>query len=408
MKQIRKIIFWCHLAAGVFAGLVILIMSVTGVLLTYERQITSWADTRGYDVVRPSPSTERLQPEALLAKVRETQPASPTALTIRSNLEAPALVSFGRERTLFANPYTGEVLGEGSPGVRAFFRKVTDFHRWLGGQGESRTVGKAVTGACNLAFLFIVASGIYLWRPRKWSLSAVRGIAWFRRGLSGRARDFNWHNTFGFWSAIPLFAIVLSAVVISYTWASNLVYRLAGEQPPPRSSTPPGTPLGNAAQQRREGDGVTETSLNGINPMWVKAEQQVAGWQSISLQLPSKPDALLTFTIDRGNGGQPHKRAQLTLDRKSGEVARWEPFSSYTTGRRIRSYLRFTHTGEVAGVFGQTIAGLASAGGAMLAVTGLALALRRFRAWAARRLIRFSSVSGQAKSRVDLPDQAET
>jgi uncharacterized iron-regulated membrane protein len=70
VKQIRKIIFWGHLTAGVFAGLVILIMSVTGVLLAYERQITSWADTRGYDVGRPSPSSERLLPEALLAKVR--------------------------------------------------------------------------------------------------------------------------------------------------------------------------------------------------------------------------------------------------------------------------------------------------------------------------------------------------
>jgi uncharacterized iron-regulated membrane protein len=41
VKQIRKIIFWCHLTAGVFAGVIILIMSVTGVLLAYERQITS-------------------------------------------------------------------------------------------------------------------------------------------------------------------------------------------------------------------------------------------------------------------------------------------------------------------------------------------------------------------------------
>ena len=36
---LRKFLFWCHLAAGVSAGIVIFIMSVTGVLLTYERQI---------------------------------------------------------------------------------------------------------------------------------------------------------------------------------------------------------------------------------------------------------------------------------------------------------------------------------------------------------------------------------
>ena len=40
----RKTIFWLHLITGVVAGVVILIMSVTGVLLMYQKQITAWAD----------------------------------------------------------------------------------------------------------------------------------------------------------------------------------------------------------------------------------------------------------------------------------------------------------------------------------------------------------------------------
>ena len=51
---LRKVLFWCHLAAGVTAGVVILIMSVTGALLTYEKQIIAWADTRHYAVAPPS------------------------------------------------------------------------------------------------------------------------------------------------------------------------------------------------------------------------------------------------------------------------------------------------------------------------------------------------------------------
>lgn len=35
LRQLRNVIFWCHLAAGACAGVVILIMSVTGVLLAY-------------------------------------------------------------------------------------------------------------------------------------------------------------------------------------------------------------------------------------------------------------------------------------------------------------------------------------------------------------------------------------
>ena len=44
----------------------------------------------------------------------------------------------------------------------------------------------------------------------------------FNGRLRGRARDFNWHNVVGFWSAIPLVVIVLGASVISYPWATDI------------------------------------------------------------------------------------------------------------------------------------------------------------------------------------------
>ncbi|HEX7955800.1 MAG TPA: PepSY-associated TM helix domain-containing protein, partial [Pyrinomonadaceae bacterium] len=105
----------------------------------------------------------------------------------------------------------------------------------------------------------------------------------------------------------------------------------------------------------------------------------------ITLQLPQKPEAPVAFAIDRGNGGQPQLRSQLTLDRATGEVVRWEPYANNTAGRRLRTWLRFAHTGEVYGLAGQTVAALASLGGAFLVYTGLALALRRLRAWLAGR-----------------------
>jgi len=168
-------------------------------------------------------------------------------------------------------------------------------------------------------------------------------------------------------------------VVISYTWASNLVYRLAGEEPPAQQQR--GGPPGGAGGQP-PGAPVT---LEGLDALLARAERQVEGWRSITLQVPQKPDAPVTFAIDRGNGGQPQLRSQLTLDRATGEVVRWEQYSNNTLGRRLRSWLRFAHTGEVYGLIGQTIAALASAGGALLVYTGLSLALRRLFAWLSRR-----------------------
>ena len=377
MKKLRKIIFWIHLPVGVIAGVVILIMCVTGVLLAYEKQIISWADTRNYRSAPPSENTPRLPVEALIAKAREGRQGNPTAVTLKSDPSAPAEIAFGRETTIFVNAYTGSIYGEGAPGVRSFFRGVTDWHRWLGAKGDNRNVARAITGASNLGFLFLVMSGFYLWWPRSWNLKSLRNVTWFRRGLPGKARDFNWHNVIGFWSAVPLFIVVLSAVVISYTWAGNLVYRVVGETPPaPRASQP--------AQSANSEKSQVDLSTN-LNGAMVRAEQQVGDWRSITMQLPTAAAAPLTFNIDSGTGGQPQKRAQLVLDRTTGEVVRWEPFSSYTRGRQLRSILRFAHTGEVAGIFGQTIAGLVSIGGAFLVVTGLALAIRRLFAWRSKR-----------------------
>ena len=108
-------------------------------------------------------------------------------------------------------------------------------------------------------------------------------------------------------------------------------------------------------------------------------------WRTISLRMPTSDKAPLVFTIDQGSGGQPQKRGTLTLDRATGAVVKWETFASNSPGRRVRTMLRFAHTGEVLGLPGQTIAGIASAGGAVLVYTGLALSLRRFVAWRRRR-----------------------
>jgi uncharacterized iron-regulated membrane protein len=372
--SLRKAIFWIHLATGCVAGTVVLVMSVTGVLLTYERQITSWTD-RGFRSTPPVAGASRLPIEAMMEKVTAQNGALPSAIALRSDPAAPAEVSFGREHVYLVDVYSGGVLGEGSQGVRSFFRNVENWHRWLGASNENRAVGRAVTGACNFGFLLLVVSGPFLWIPRRWSRQSIKAIALFRGGLTGRARDFNWHNVIGIWCAIPLFMIVLSGVVMSYPWANNLLYQFTGNEPP--------VP-GNAQGQRPGRGGEAEPSLAGFNLLWARAEQQVPGWRSLTLRLPAPGRGPITFTIDTGNGGRPDQRTQLTLDRRTAGVVRWEPFSSYNAGRRLRSWFRFLHTGEAGGIAGQTVAGIATTGAAMLVWTGIWLAFRHLSRWRKR------------------------
>jgi uncharacterized iron-regulated membrane protein len=393
--MLRKVLFWMHLTAGVTAGLVIFVMSVTGVLLTYERQVTEWAD--GYHVEPPSPAAGRLGVEALAAAAREGRTGALTSITLRADPHAPAAFSFGRDGTVFVDPYTGSVLGEGSARARSFFRSVTDWHRWLAASGDSRPVGRAITGAANLLFLFIVLSGIVIWWPKGLAWKRLRPITLFQRGLTAKARDFNWHNVFGFWSAIPLVFVVAGGVVISYPWASDLVYRLTGSEPPRRAGAggPGGTPAarpggGGAPRAASQGDGRSEAarppiSLAGLDRAWETAAAQVSGWQSLTVRVPPAADAPFAFTIDTWAAArQPSSRSQLVVNR-DGAVLRFEPYAAQSRGAKVRGWLRFLHTGEAFGVIGQTVAGLASAGAVMLSWTGVSLALRRFATWRRRR-----------------------
>jgi uncharacterized iron-regulated membrane protein len=363
--MLRKSLFWIHLAAGVGAGLVIFIMCITGVLLGFERQVLAWADRGGYRSV-PPPGAQRLGVEALLARL----PEAPATLTLRSDPTEPAEASYGRERTVYINPYTGTILGEGSKLAHDFFQQVTNWHRWLAMGSENRATGRAITGACNLLFLLLILSGPFLWLPRRFTWQHIRPILTMRFNVSGKARDWNWHNALGIWSFVPLAVIVTGSVVMSYAWANNLLYTLTGTQPPPQQ-----TRRGPGGERRRP------VTYAGIDALWARAEKQVPGYRSISLRL----DGPAAFTIDWGTGGQPDKRATLTFNRRTGEMVSWGPFSSFNAGRRLRVFARFAHTGEAGGMPGQVVASAATASGAFLSYTGIALAIRRWWAWRARR-----------------------
>jgi uncharacterized iron-regulated membrane protein len=311
--------------------------------------------------------------EEVIGRITVERPdLTPTAVTVRSDPHAPVAITAG-QRTVYLDAYSGAILGEPTRSVRAMMSELRAWHRWLAVEGENRPIAKAVTGWSNFIFLFIVVSGMYLWIPRRWGGQSVRSVMLFRGGLSGKARDFNWHNVIGIWSAVPLALVVATAMPISFPWATTLIYRAVGEEPP--------RPNGPAAGAPRDGNRERQSEapvIAGLNARWATAERQVADWQSINLRLPTSADNPLTFAIDRGNGGQPQYRSTLIVDGKTGEVARWEPFESQSPGRRLRSWSRFTHTGEAFGLFGQTIAGLVSLGAVVLVYTGLSLAYRRF------------------------------
>ena len=387
--MIRKSIFWIHLVCGVSAGAVVLMMSATGVVLTYERQMLEWAVQDLY--VEPESSAQRLPVETLVAAVEASEPGfEASSFVIRPDPAAPATVIEGRRNARYVNAYTGEALGTGAPVMRSFFSNMTGWHRYFNATGEDRPAWRAITGASNVAFLFLVLSGMYLWLPKIFSRTMFRVRFWFNpQAASGKARDFNWHHVFGIWSAIPLVIVVATATVFSYPAVSDLVYRSFGEEPPARRGRPAPPPAAAvqapaaattfdaapmaAAFARAP---VTPPSLE-LDALLDLAAAHVDGWRTIALSLPDPEAETVQFTIDRGNGGQPQYRHTLELDARTGDVVASQPFSSLSPGRQARSWIRYLHTGEALGIIGQTIAGIVSLTSIIMVWTGLALAYRR-------------------------------
>lgn len=378
--NLRLLVFWLHLAAGIICGLVIAVLCFTGTALAFEKELIAWAERDARQIAAPAPGTPRLGIDELSARLRATFPeAKPTSIVVsRDSLTAVAF-PVSRTEGYHANPYTGEVRRPASHSMGRFMQTMFEWHRYLGFSGQkSRPNGKLVTGIANIAFCFLGLSGLVLWWPRSLSWRAFRPGIWFTQNLTGRARDWNWHNTVGFWCAPVLIGLTLTAMPISFRWAAELTYTLTGTPLPaggPQSSGAPPfaatvpAPAADARPVSR--DAMLET-----------VQHTLPAWQTVTFRFAHAPAAAkpqpASFTVREAGTWPRTATTTLQFDPFTGTLLQRDGYDSLSPARKIRAWSRYLHTGEALGGWAQFIAGVASLGGCLLVYTGLALAWRRF------------------------------
>src|SRR3954453_2015068 len=107
----RIAIFWAHLPLGLTAGAAIFTMSVTGALLALQPQVLRWLE-RDQRLVVPAgrePLPLRVMAGAAPPPDGRTEPLS---FTVSAAPAEAVLVSLGRDRIRYVDPYTGTVIGE--------------------------------------------------------------------------------------------------------------------------------------------------------------------------------------------------------------------------------------------------------------------------------------------------------
>ena len=101
--KLRTVLFWTHLTAGLVAGIVILIMSVTGTLLTFQQSVLRIVE-RSQRYVEVPTDAKRLDVDVLLERVKLAMPdAEPTTVTLDSDARISAAVALGQRGTVFVN-----------------------------------------------------------------------------------------------------------------------------------------------------------------------------------------------------------------------------------------------------------------------------------------------------------------
>ncbi|MGJ8640657.1 MAG: PepSY-associated TM helix domain-containing protein [Opitutaceae bacterium] len=374
----RKFIFWTHLVSGLIAGVVIAIMSITGIAIAFEEEILHWLDRDVSHVAIPV-DVERLNIEEMTERLSSERPDFPANyVSVPSSPDEAFAFYVGRKGPVYANPYSGELADTRQTAAHDFIHTLEEWHRFLGMKDDRLPIGKWITGVCNIAFLLLCVTGLYLWFPRKWSVRALKAILLFKFKAKGKARDYNWHNVLGIWSVPILVILAATAVVISFEWGHKLVFTLAGEEAP-KSRNFGMMAVGPAAVPTPSA-GAVALSYEAILSV---VETEFPDYERIGLPLydsnillsepaPIKLDVFLPdFMPSRG-------WIPVEVDPFSGEILQVVRFQDRSRGLQARVWTRFIHTGAAFGIVGKVIAVIATAASLVLVYTGFALSWRRF------------------------------
>ncbi len=376
----RTVLFRLHWALGLTAGLVLALMGLTGALMSYEEAITAFANRDRLAVVAGDRAA--LPPAALAARI-EAQAGGRRvgALTLSDDPNASVAVRFARDPetrerppALYADPYDGAVLGPVR--LEAAFATIRDLHRWLLLPGGSKGWGRAITGACTLALLAFLATGLYLRWPKihRWRI-------WLKPSLSrpGRPRWWSLHAVVGTWLTPVYLVVALTGLTWSYpsvkdgaTWLlagptdAGKPGRMAGRRgapPVPAGSEPAALDRAWAAFRAGEGRGaglailtLPEADARAIRIRW----------------LPKGVDA-------------PGARNEARYDAATGALLSAERAADTPLGRRILENILEVHRGRFFGDLFALLFCIAALALPGFAATGLTLYVLRRRADARRR-----------------------
>jgi uncharacterized iron-regulated membrane protein len=214
---LRKALFQVHLWTGIGIGLYVLMMSVSGSVLIYRRELAKMFSREPRITAGPG---ARMSTDELKQAAKQAYPEyEPTRVYEPKSPDQPVeiLLERGEKRLQrLLNPYTGADLGDPlQPGFR-FILWLADLHdNLLWGR-----TGRRLNLIGGLLGSLLCLTGAIIWWPgiTNWRSSLSIGWKMNRKG-------FNWalHSALGFWSIAFIFMWGITGIYLSIPESFNAV-----------------------------------------------------------------------------------------------------------------------------------------------------------------------------------------
>lgn len=376
--MLRNLWFQLHWIIGISFGVVLAVVGVTGGILSFEQPIIK-ALSHGIMTVEVPAGRQPLPPEALVAAIHRQAPGkSISSLGFSPARDDAVAVGFasprGRGNTVYADPYTGTLLGEARG--RGFMQKTRALHRWV--LLDIKT-GRPIVGVATALLVVLCLSGLYL----RWPGRIGDWRTWLTFSFKQKGRSFLWHMhaVLGTWALLLYLLAALTGLWWSFGWYRSGVYQLAGVEQPQRRG-PPGAAVQNASK-------VDQLELH-LDGAWQAFLATVGrdGYQSARLTLPVSPTG--NVSINYLPAAAPHPRASnsIVVDAATDRIVRHDRYADRRAGEKFIASIFPLHSGEFFGKPGLIAMMIASLGMPVFAITGWMLYLDRRRKKKAGRQLR--------------------
>lgn len=353
-KKFKQVMRFSHLWLGLLTGIIVVIISLTGCIYVFEKEIREYLD-KDYAFV-----PARQEPQAslglLLKGFEKMAPDQKiTSITIR-HTEPNATVAINTKEHLvyYLNPYNGQLVKKSK---LDFLHTVEEIHTSLlmGDQG------KFIIRWSVVIFVLMLITGLVLWFPGQMRLlKQAFTIKW--KGSIKRI-NYDLHNVLGFYASGILLVISLSGLYFGFKEVKTAVSFFSGSK----------LTEGKKAAPTIQAD--TASSIpERYEHMYQKAMVQFPGASLTTLSI--RKDGSIRLRLNYPTEWA-RKRNTFVYSSENGQLIRSKLYKDFNRADTIEASIYDVHTGQFFGLFGKIVATIASLISASLPITGFIIWLKK-------------------------------